>query len=386
MNLPPFEPLVRVGLCEDSGFGLHPEGPYDVNASENQIVYTPLSPDSRMKVSGITIGRGFHWESKHTFRYRGSIILSRNCGKSLLVNALKAEEYLQSVISSEMSPDAPAEYLKAHAIISRSWLLQILSGAKRPETAENYEAGHIITYTQNEAHTGFDVCPDDHCQRYQGIDAINPAALRAVMDTRGNVLTFRGEIADARFSKCCGGITERFSTCWNNLDYPYLPAKEDPYCDPSALSPQLSAGLRRCLKNYDADTSYYRWEKTVPKELIRQNLRKQHNLNLGEIISLEPLSRGDSGRIHRLRIIGSKGSVIIGKELTIRRLLSDSHLYSSAFEIEKTSAGFLLRGRGWGHGVGLCQTGAAVMALRGMTCREILSFYYPGTSLTKIYD
>ncbi len=384
----PFEPIVRVGLCENEAFGLNPVGSFQINASENQITYTPLSHDSHMEVSGMTIGRCFHWQSRCTLRYNGVFMFSKDeNGNSRLVNLIKAEEYLKSVISSEMNPDAPSEYLKAHAIISRSWLMRILHHTSILPSLNSKTPQGLISYTQNDAHSFFDVCADDHCQRFQGIDPINDQACMAVRDTHSLILVDTdGRIADTRFSKCCGGTTELFSTAWNDIDFSYLPAKDDPYCDPSILSAEEKTALHKCLKDYDASTSYYRWQTHIDSALIRQNVISLYGEDPGEILALYPLLTGPSGRIREIHIEGSLCSCNIGKELMIRKILSHTHLLSSAFTIHPDAGGFTLRGKGWGHGVGLCQTGAAVMALRGYTCNEILEFYYPGTRIISYYD
>ncbi len=386
MNHFPFEPNVRVGLCEDSPFGLKPEGEFQISASDSQIIYTPAAPNAEMLVKGMTIGHNFHWQQKRDLRFKGAFIVMRKQDKSCLINVIKAEEYLKSVICSEMSADAPLEYLKAHAVISRSWLMRILSGTTHKASDSPCQT-ELISWTQNDLHKDFDVCADDHCQRYQGIADLNELAAQAVEETRSLVLTTtEGEIADTRFSKCCGGHTERFSTAWDNIDLPYLPAQVDPHCNPEQLTDNERLLLRKCLRDYDAETSFYMWDCDVPRELIRSNIIRKYGRDIGSIQSITPLERGESGRISRLRIEGTQDTVVVGKELTIRSLLSTTHLYSSAFDVLTGSDGFHLRGRGWGHGVGLCQTGAAVMAIRGATAREILSFYFPNTHLSSLYD
>lgn len=383
----PFEPTIRVGLCENSSFGLCPQGDYQIEPSDNQVVYLPLNEDSAMTVKEIAIGRGFHWEQRLDLKFRGVIRLTRDGDNSLLLNLVKAEEYLRSVVGSEMNPDAPEELVKAHAIISRSWLMrQLRKVNKNTDSGKCRTPNTIIDWTEADAHTGFDVCPDDHCQRYQGIDAITEASAKAVDSTRGIVLidAESGEIADARFSKCCGGRTELFSSCWGNENPAYLQSVADPFCHPSRLNSHDKSHL---LNDYDSLTDdYYQWERIVPRSLVRLNLKNQHGIDIGDIQSLIPIEKGPSDRIIRLLIKGSQGEIAIGKELTIRRLLSDSHLYSSAFEINESAEGFILHGRGWGHGVGLCQIGAAVMASEGYKCEEILNYYYPSTKLCKLYE
>lgn len=379
------EPIVRVGLSEDGGFGLHPHGKYAIDASENVVTYMPTEQDAYMEITGIRIGRNFHWDSKRTMRYGGIIQLMRNAGHTMLLNMLKAEQYLRSVVGSEMNPDAPTEFVKAHAVIARSWLMRMLTSKRRMMPAKSDNP--LMSWTTSSAHTAYDVCPDDHCQRYQGLDAITASSKAAVEATRGLILVDEhDEIADTRYSKCCGGNTELFSTCWENEDYPYLTSVEDPYCHPDRLTDAL-AKHSFLLKDYDAATDkYYEWEAVVSEELIRENLRERFNTDIGKITHLTPLRCGPSGRIYQLEVSGTSGSIIIGKELSIRRLLSDTHLLSSAFTIKQRPGLFILKGRGWGHGVGLCQIGAAVMAVEGKTCQEILEYYYPNTRLSKIYE
>lgn len=386
----PFVPLVQVGLCENVPFGLHPHGDYDINASEDTIIYTPVSSDSYMEVRGVTIGCGFHWQQKCDLHYKGVMRLSRDTktGQNTLINILPVEDYLKSVISSEMDARALPEYLKAHAIISRTWLMRILSNPKKktPDLRIN-DNTRIITFTQHDSHDNYDVCADDHCQRYQGITDINEAAVNAVDATKGIVLTDNdGEIIDARFSKCCGGHTEKFSVAWDDIDYDYLCSKPDPYCNPESLSDAEHLQLYKFIKDFDRNTPYYKWDLFVPDTLIRQNLSNEYGIDIGEITGMTPVKTGESGRIQELLIIGSYGRIIIGKELAIRRLLSSSHLYSSAFKARRETGGFHLDGYGWGHGVGLCQLGAATMAIRGYSAAQILEFYYPNTLLSSIYD
>lgn len=382
MNPFPFEPTVRVGLCEDAPFGLEPHGPYDVDAAEQMLTYTPRTPQCAMGVRGLQIGRGFHWQQERAMRFPGLIQLRHVNGHTLLLNMVKAEEYLASVVGSEMNPLAGAEYIKAHAVISRSWLLRMLMAKKRKEPQAS-----PLRWTQADAHEHYDVCPDDHCQRYQGLEAVTPASRAAVEATRGLVLVDSdGEVADARFSKCCGGRTELFSSCWDDVDYPYLQSVEDPYCSPERIAAS-GIDMGQYLKEYDRlTTDFYEWEARVPASLIREKVKCGYGRDLGEIIELKALRRGSSGRIVELQIAGTAGALSVGKELEIRRLLSDTHLRSSAFAVTGLDDGiFTLKGRGWGHGVGLCQIGAAVMAAEGRSFREILAHYYPGTSLTTIY-
>ena len=239
---------------------------------------------------------------------------------------------------------------------------------------------HILRWYDNEAHTSFDVCADDHCQRYQGITRqSNPQVVEAIEATRGLVLTYAGKVCDARFSKCCGGMTEVFESCWENIRHPYLVAKPDPYCNT-----RDTRILSQVLNNYDQETTdFYRWEVHYTSEELSELVKRKSGIDFGRVLDLVPMERGASGRIITLKVVGEKRTVTVGKELEIRKWLSESHLYSSAFEVEKTSDGFTLHGKGWGHGVGLCQIGAAVMGDQGFTYDGILSFYYPHAELTK---
>lgn len=385
------EPLVRIGLCENETFGLYPHGAFSVNASDDVVTYMPHDDDAYMLIKGLQIGRGFHWQQSRDMKFGGVIQISKHNGRTLLLNMIKAERYLQSVVGSEMHPDAPQEFVKSHAIISRSWLfrqLQIKNKKLFSQSAEyNSESNRLISWTESDEHKDFDVCPDDHCQRYQGLEAMTPSSKKAVDATRGLVLTdMGGEIADTRYSKCCGGITELFSSCWGDIEIPYLVSVVDPYCSPN----RLKAAMKKnpfLLKEYDASTiDYYDWKVEVSASLIEDNLIKLYDTDIGRIEDLQPLKYGPSGRIVELKVVGSRNSVIIGKELSIRKLLSETHLYSSAFKINKMAGGFMLHGKGWGHGVGLCQIGAAVMAVEGYTCEQILAHYFPGTTLSQLYS
>lgn len=388
MNLLFGEPLVRVALSEDSPFGLHPHGRYAVNASEGMITYQPLEEDSCMEIKGIRIGRDFHWDTVCSFTYTGVVQVSKQGGHTLLLNILKAEKYLESVTGSEMHPQAPIEFAKAHAVIARSWLLRQMSLPPAPPSPACAPiVGRYITWTQASAHKGFDVCCDDHCQRYQGLGSVSETSAQAVALTRGLVLTDDdGNIADTRYSKCCGGVTERFSTCWEDSDYPYLVPVDDPFCHPDRLKAALALHPS-LLKDYDSMTrDYYEWTREIPASEIAENLRRRFGMDIGDVVDLIPVLAGPSGRLRELLVKGTAGEVVIGKELAIRRLLSPTHLYSSAFTVKRDGTVFRLEGKGWGHGVGLCQIGAAVMAVEGFSCSQILEHYYPHTHLSKIYD
>ncbi|MBQ9310526.1 MAG: DUF4922 domain-containing protein [Bacteroidales bacterium] len=313
----------------------------------------------------IPIGIGFHWEQKITRRFAGRLRFIVEGDFIRAVNRVGMEDYLLSVVSSEMKADAPPEFFKAHAIISRSWLISNLH-----------------------SHGQFDVCADDHCQRYQGLDnAVGQNVRDAVDLSWGSVLTYGGKICDARYSKCCGGTMELFSTCWEDNDYPYLQALPDvpeegrePFC-----SNPGGEVLEQVLNDYDLGTrDFYRWEVRYSRSRLSELVNRRLNAGIGTVRELKPLKRGPGGRISLLEVRGDKGSVTFGKELAIRRALSDTHLKSSAFEVEWEGDTCILHGRGWGHGVGLCQIGAAVMASRGYSCSQILSHYYPGSSITSL--
>ena len=360
------------------------EGLYTFTIHDAGRIFVPADTDGSFTIQDVTIGIGFHWERQEAQTFRGALQLIEEDGLLRAINVLSVEAYLTSVISSEMSANASLELLKAHAVISRSWLIRILNENHNHNENHNdncqLSTDTIIRWYDNEAHVGFDVCADDHCQRYQGITRqTNPNVVKAIEATRGEVLTYEGKICDARFSKCCGGMTEVFESCWENIRHPYLVAKPDPYCNTSDVSI-----LSQVLNGYDQETAdFYRWNVHYTTDELSELVRRKSGIDFGRIIDLIPEERGASGRIVTLRIVGERRTVTVGKELEIRKWLSESHLYSSAFDVEKTPDGFTLHGKGWGHGVGLCQIGAAVMGERGFSYREILDFYYPNTTLTK---
>lgn len=342
-----------------------------------------------MLLRNLRIGCSFHWEQTIEAILPGEIFLTGREDFGL-VNRLPLETYIRCVVGSEMSPDAPAELLKAHAVISRGWAVGKILGL-HPEgdeegTSQSLTYGWADTASHNHDECGFHVCSDDHCQRYQGIQPLSGERKAAIAETEGLILIAPdGNPVDTRFSKCCGGRTEIFSTCWQDIDMPCLDSFEDPWCDLSALRPgQRDEIMKGVLKGYDAEIPAWGWEESVSKDLIRKNLQERFGKDIGGVTGISPLERGPSGRIKLLLVKGTEGEVEIGKELWIRRLLSPSHLYSSCFDIEDQGEGFLLRGKGWGHGVGLCQIGAARMALEGYGWREILSFYYPGSEIARL--
>jgi stage II sporulation protein D len=391
----------------------------------NRLTLSPVDFEkSRFTVHDITIGIDFHWQRKEAQHFQGALIILSEPDGLTIVNELPLEAYLVSVISSEMSATCPPEALRAHSIISRSWLLAQVSKAGEQSGSDKLadqisiqgEQVEIIKWYDRENHESFDVCADDHCQRYQGISkAFSQSAFDAIRDTRGKALVFEDEICDARYSKSCGGMTEVYSAAWEEKDVPYLSAVydgDDELSDydlpltveanaarwitskPAAYCNTESAALlARILPGFDQETrDFYRWEVVYTEEELREILRARAGLELGRIISLEPVMRGASARIVKLKITGENGAVVIGKELEIRRSLSRSHLYSSAFvvEVEKNketglAERFRIRGAGWGHGVGLCQIGAAVMADLGHDHEQILAHYFHGATLRALY-
>lgn len=393
----------------------------------NELSFTPRQNSlSFFELKDVTIGINFHWERKEAQRFRGELKIMVEDDKLTAINIIPIEDYLTSVISSEMSATASLELLKAHAVISRSWLLNKLrmeNGelrvAMQPDSAAHSQLStlnsQLIKWFDHEAHKNFDVCADDHCQRYQGITrASTSQAVEAVSATRGEVLTYEGKICDARFSKCCGGALEEFQNCWENVKHPYLIGQRDSKTDtrlpdltieaeadkwirtsPAAFcNTQDTKILSQVLNNYDRETAdFYRWKVSYSQQELSELIHRRSGIDFGEIIDLIPIERGTSGRIVRLKIAGTLRTLIIGKELEIRRTLSASHLYSSAFVIDKEyeenekeiPSRFVLTGAGWGHGVGLCQIGAAVMGEKGYTYKEILSHYYPGSTLEQQY-
>ena len=357
-------------------------GPQRVSVKEGRINYngtlydelyfdsvtrSTLFAEPSFILRNVPIGKDFHWQRVQHQKFAGSLkfIAEGNCITA--INKVGLEDYLLSVISSEMKSTASLEFLKAHAVISRSWAMARMRDRRNPAQAESAVP-----------HSSYDVCADDHCQRYQGLTlAVGDTVREAIDQTWGQVLQYDGKICDARFSKCCGGRTEIFSTCWEDRDYPYLQSVEDPYCNCKD-----KAILSKVLNDYDLETSdFYEWEQRYTRWELSDLFRKRTGMDVGIVKSLKPEQRGPSGRIKLLRVTGSKGSRLVGKELAIRRALSTSHLKSSNFEVSVEEDTFILRGRGWGHGVGLCQIGAAVMAEKGFDYKQILEFYYRGAEI-----
>ena len=372
---------------------------------------TPECPTFLLK--NVRIGIGFHWDRLEDQEFEGTLDIRDNAdGTQTAINRLDVEDYLSSVITSEMSATSSLELLKAHAVISRSWVLRpIISPSTGPDKPDLSDPDRHVIWYERDAHEGFDVCADDHCQRYEGItrrDEHPEAAAnvqKAIDATRGQVLMYDGKVCDARFYKSCGGATELFENAWANEHYPYLePVRDEigtPLPDltieenaqefirtsPSAYCNTNDARvLGQVLNNYDQETKdFYRWTVQYTKEELSEIIRDRSGIDFGEILDLVPIKRGPSARLYEMQIVGSKRTMVIGKELEIRKWLSRSHLYSSAFVVDRNENGdFILTGAGWGHGVGLCQIGAAVMADKGYTYEQILAHYFPGSELKTI--
>ncbi len=337
-------------------------------------------PDGTYLLRNMLIGKDFHWQKRIEAILPEKPEITAD-GEFPVICRMDPETYLKSVVGSEMNPAAPLEFLKAHAIISRSWAVgKMLRYHPEGRAGMTDTAYTLIGWDDTAAHTQFHVCSDDHCQRFQGLQPISPEAREAIESTAGLVLVDpEGNLVDARFSKCCGGHSELFSTCWQPIMPPGLLVVEDPWCDLSGLPEgRRKEILSAVMKDYDLPAAQSRhWTVSVSREEIRDNLRAKFGRDVGEIRSMRAVERGPSGRISLLEIEGAAGRLFLGKELWIRRLLSPTHLYSSAFDIAEKESGFELHGRGWGHGVGLCQIGAARMAAEGASHGEILSHYYP---------
>lgn len=392
-----------------------------VTVSQSRPMLSRTDGEATFTLHDVVIGVNFHWERREDQRFAGDLELLPTPDGITAVNIVNVEDYLMSVISSEMSATASPALLKAHAVISRSWLLaQIEKQGRIADSGEKYSActitdDELIRWYDREDHTEFHVCADDHCQRYQGVTRqTTPTVAEAVAATSGEVLTYGDELCDARFSKCCGGVFEEFENCWEPRHMHYLGARRDAadendfpdlrheheasqwiarrpeaFCntaDPTILS--------QVLNNYDQETTdFYRWTVTYTQQELSALIADRSGIDFGGIRALEPVERGTSGRLVRMRIVGTQRTLTIGKELEIRRTLSPSHLYSSAFTVETGPADpatglpqtFTLHGAGWGHGVGLCQIGAAVMGSRGYDYRAILSHYFIDAEITRLY-
>ena len=368
---------------------------------------TAFAQESFMLV-GVTIGKQFHWQRQENQVFAGALKIIVDRDNLVAINVIGVEDYLLSVISSEMSANCSLELLKAHAVISRSWVMARMeqgredAASEQPVMDKEADVVEYVKWYDHQEHKLFDVCADDHCQRYQGLTRATGENVRKAVDaTWGQILTYGGRLCDARFSKCCGGVMEKFSTCWEDKDYPYLQPLPDTadhkhggriFCDTAD-----PAVISQILNGYDRQTQdFMSWEAEWSREDVSRMVAGKSGVDLGMIQQFIPLERGESGRIYKLEIKGDKRTLIVGKELEIRRLLSDSHLKSSAFDIEYILDGkpsdasswdhVILKGRGWGHGVGLCQIGAAVMASEGYAYTQILSHYYPSSQLTIINE
>ena len=398
-----------------------------------EIIFEPAAETASFDLIDVVIGINFHWERKENQRFKGALkiiidtvetteeetrhALSQQHALSLLtaINHVKVEDYLTSVISSEMSATASDELLKAHAVISRSWLLHPIMNLVETHGRASLQENKHIKWYERDAHTHFDVCADDHCQRYQGITRASTTTVeKAIEATRGEVLMYEGQICDARFSKSCGGITEAFENCWAPERHPYLIPVIDNNDAPAGFDLDLTDNLNaehwirnspaaycntsdknilaQVLNNYDQETTdFYRWKIEYSQAELSEMLFRRSGIDFGQIVDLIPVKRGESGRIIELQIVGTKETIVVGKELEIRKWLSNSHLYSSAFVVDASDVvgdipqRFTLTGAGWGHGVGLCQIGAAVMGENGFLYDDILLHYFRGAELKRIY-
>ena len=390
---------------------------------DNNTIFSPSDLDSEsFRLKGVLIGKQFHWQKRENQVFLGSLKLTIEHGQVTAINVIPVERYLESVISSEMNATSSPELLKAHAIISRSWLLAQMEKSKGIDSSnEKYESyvetkEELIKWYDREDHYLYDVCADDHCQRYQGITRMYAHNSQdAVEITRGIVLKFNDQICDTRFSKSCGGISESFENVWEPVEHPYLKSiidykfendsydldfrkesaaekwiREEPHAYCNTDNKKI---LSQVLVDYDRETTdFYRWKTEYSQNELAELIKLKSGIDFGEIVDLIPIERGYSGRLIKLKIIGTKKSLIIGKELEIRKVLSKNHLYSSAIVIDKKDIvdgipqTFILNGAGWGHGVGLCQIGAAVMGEMGYSFDVILLHYFKGATIKRIYD
>ena len=390
--------------------------------ADKEIIFEPDDIDlESFLIKDVTIGVRFHWQRKEKQRFQGSLKLLRDKDKIIVINIIPLEKYLTSVISSEMSAKSSIDLLKSLAVVSRSWLLAQIEKSnsmkkkKQVYSSESRTEDEFIKWYDREEHELFDVCADDHCQRYQGITKISTQAARqAVEETFGLVLFYNNKICDTRFSKCCGGITESFHNVWEPEVHEYLTSVIDYKYEPESYNPDFSVErnahkwilgnppaycntnnekiLSQVLVEYDRETKdFFRWKVVYSQSEISELILKNSGIDFGEIIDLIPVQRGSSSRLIKLKIVGSKKELVVGKELEIRNILSSTHLYSSAITIEKQNVDnnipgkFVIYGAGWGHGVGLCQIGAAVMADKGHSFDEILLHYFRKARLIKIY-
>lgn len=441
------EPFISVGIMSDKSINFYLSGKYSVSekvldpgdysvalSEENivldnqfygEILLIPMEEHVYFELKNVVIGINFHWERRENQRFEGALkFIVEKAGaevKITAVNVIAVESYLKCVISSEMSATASAELLKAHAVISRSWLLSSIlhktenAVPKHEHISHSGDCRELIRWYERDAHDAYDVCADDHCQRYQGITrATTNAVNEAIEATRAEVLMYNNAICDARYSKSCGGFSETFDTCWAPVHHPYLSGIADNDIITDDFNPDLTMEeqaekwirssppafcnnndpviLSQVLNHYDQETTdFYRWQVVYSQEEMANLLYRRSGIDFGSIVDLIPLKRGVSARIHALKIVGTKETMVVGKELEIRKWLSESHLYSSAFVVDKTGDKqglpeiFTLTGAGWGHGVGLCQIGAAVMGEKGYSYTQILYHYFRGSKLERIY-
>ena len=430
-------PILKIGIMNEKKLKFHLKGDYKwletdktVNGTfeacfhgdkiefdghkYDELTFSPIVENAEFMLEEVTIGVRFHWQRKTNQRYSGVLRLLATDNGIQVINEIDTEEYLMRVISAEMNENAPEEFLKAHAVISRSWVMAQIDKTINSHT-ENEKVDtdeRTIKWYDKDDHSLFDVCADDHCQRYQGIgEGISDKVKKIVNSTKGEILRYNGKICDTRFSKCCGGVSEEFEHCWQPTHYDYLSAIRDSkdknvpdltnetaaerwilsspksFCDTKD-----SKILSTILNSYDQETKdFYRWTVEYTQKELSELIYRKSGLDFGQIIDLQPLKRGKSGRIEELRVVGTLGNHIFGKELEIRRILSETHLYSSAFIVRKeldnsgAPTKFVIKGAGWGHGVGLCQIGAAVMGCEGYGYREILAHYFKGASLEMTY-
>ena len=415
-------PAVVSGVCKA---GISDRGIFIESASQlfncpDRLNLVPVEMQTaKFILDQVSIGIDFHWERKEDQVFKGELLFVKDRDQLYAINKVTIEDYLISVISSEMSATSSLEFLKAHAVISRSWLLaQVRKTSKLQKEHQNYQTtfraeNELIRWYDREDHHHFDVCADDHCQRYQGITrATTPLTEQAVLETCGEVLTFEGVICDARFSKCCGGVSEVFENVWEPVNHPYLQkvvdnssqsenrcidlTKEDAVNQWIIDRPDVFCNtsdkrvLTQVLNDYDQETNdFFRWKVIYSQNELSDLVRAKTGIDFGRIVNLIPVERGVSGRLIRLKIVGTLRTMIIGKELEIRKTLSKTHLYSSAFIIDRQEVSgeinFILHGAGWGHGVGLCQIGAAVMGSMSYKYPEILAHYFRGAELMKMY-
>lgn len=400
-------------------------GNYEITAGQNKILIVYLenkkycielehgditillkNDKAKIKVFDVKIGRQFHWERYQQHEFYGELLIKYSAQKKFtVINIVPVEQYLVSVISSEMSSSANIEYLKAHAVISRSWVIRRVLGEEPISDFEQVENNKIVKWYGQKGHLDFDICNDDHCQRYHGFSKISDKAQQAVVETKGQVLMYQDKICNTVFYKTCGGITELYSTCWEDKDFNYLQPVWDNI--PQRPLPDLSneknlrefidsspdvfcntsvKDIEEYLTDFDKETTdFFRWSVRYKNSYLSELIETKTGKKIGKILALNPLSRGVSGRIKFLEIKGSQNTIVVGKELQIRKVLAESHLYSSCFYTYFDGDDVVIKGAGWGHGVGLCQIGAAVMAKRGYSYTQILYHYYPQSKLVTLY-